>query len=261
MTHWVLLRGLSRERGHWGTLPDVLAQAFPGATVTALDLPGNGALHTLESPGTVAGFTEHVRGQLHRLGIVTPVHLLAMSLGGMVAIDWATRCPREVAAAALVNTSVGGLQPFHRRLKPGVWWPLLRAAWPGTGAAERERTIARLTTRTHEKASTAPPDWLALRQAHPVGTANALRQLLAALRYRAPAAPPAARLLLLASTQDRLVDPRCSRSLAQAWGAALAAHPSAGHDLALDEPAWLCVTVAQWLEFASPPRPTPETRP
>jgi len=175
------------------------------------------------------------------------VHLLAMSLGGMVAIDWATRYPKEIAAAVLVNTSAGGPQPFYRRLKPGAWWPLLRAAWPGTSAQERERHIARLTTRTHARASAAPAAWLALRAAHPVGTLNALRQLTAALHYRAPTSPPAARVLLLASAQDRLVDPRCSRSLAQAWGAALAEHPTAGHDLPLDEPAWVCRTIADWL--------------
>ncbi len=246
-THWVLLRGLARERGHWGDLPDTLARAMPGADVTALDLPGNGALHALASPRAVADMAEHARGQWRQRGVDTPVHLLAMSLGGMVAIDWATRYPKEIAAAVLVNTSAGGVQPFYRRLKPGAWWPLLRAVWPGTGAEERERTIARLTTRTHVDASAAPAAWLALRAAHPVHTLNALRQMMAALRYRAPAAPPAARVLLLASARDRLVDPRCSHSLALAWGASVAEHPTAGHDLALDEPDWVSRTIANWL--------------
>ena len=38
---------------------------------------------------------------------------------------------------------------------------------------------------------------------------------------------------------DRLVSPRCSQRLAAAWKVPLALHPSAGHDLPLDDPDWL----------------------
>ncbi|HBH40280.1 MAG TPA: alpha/beta hydrolase, partial [Curvibacter sp.] len=41
---WVLLRGLSRETGHWGGFVEAFAQPLPQARVPALDLPGNGQL-------------------------------------------------------------------------------------------------------------------------------------------------------------------------------------------------------------------------
>ncbi|RYY52271.1 MAG: alpha/beta hydrolase, partial [Comamonadaceae bacterium] len=54
MTTWVLLRGLTREAGHWGAFPDLLrAQLQSGTRVIALDLPGNGALHAQRSPARI----------------------------------------------------------------------------------------------------------------------------------------------------------------------------------------------------------------
>ena len=255
MTTWVLLRGLTRERRHWGSFPERLQAAQPGARIVALDLPGNGVLNTLRSPSTVAAMVSYLRAELQRQGIAPPWHLLAMSLGGMVAIEWATRHPGEIGGAVLINTSVGRLQPIHRRLKPGAWLPLLRAALPGLGAEARERLIARLTSLRLATADTAPREWVACRQSHPVSRGNAWRQLLAALRFDAPREAPTVPLLLLCAAGDRLVDPRCSRSLAMAWRAALAEHPNAGHDLAFDDPEWLLRTLLDWLASsrASPP--------
>ena len=247
MTTWVLLRGLTRERRHWGSFPAQLQSALPGARIIALDLPGNGVLNTLRSPSTVAAMVQDMRSELQRQGIAPPCHLLAMSLGGMVAIDWAARYPNEITGAVLINTSAGRVQPFHQRLRPSAWPQLLRAALPGLGAEACEHFIARLTSQRLATSAAAPPEWVACRHSHPVSRANAWRQLLAALRFEAPRPPPAAPLLLLSSAGDRLVDPRCSRRLAQAWGAAHAEHPTAGHDLAFDDADWVVQALRTWL--------------
>jgi predicted alpha/beta hydrolase family esterase len=52
---------------------------------------------------------------------------------------------------------------------------------------------------------------------------------------------------VLVSAADGLVDPRCSQRLAQAWGAPMRKHPTAGHDLPLDDGAWVAREVAAWL--------------
>ncbi len=247
MTAWILLRGLTRERRHWGAFPAQLQAALPGARVIALDLPGNGVLNTLRSPSTVAAMVQPLRAELQRQGIAPPWQLLAMSLGGMVAIDWAARYPNEIAGAVLINTSAGRMQPFYRRLRPSAWPQLLQAALPGLGAEARERLIARLTSQRLAATPAAPPEWVACRESHPVSRLNTWRQLLAALRFEAPRRPPAVPLLLLASAGDRLVDPRCSRALALAWGTAHAEHPTAGHDLAVDDADWLVQALHDWM--------------
>jgi pimeloyl-ACP methyl ester carboxylesterase len=93
--------------------------------------------------------------------------------------------------------------------------------------------------------------WVALRERHPVSTANALRQLLAAARYRAPVRAPGVPLLVVVGAGDGLVDPACSHRFALAWQLPIRTHPSAGHDLALDDPAWLVEEVTAWREAAA----------
>lgn len=245
MSAWVLLRGLSRERRHWGEFPGHLQQACGDGEVHALDLPGNGGLNRLASPVDVAAMAENCRAQLCERGIAPPYYLLAMSLGAMVAVAWAGRYPQEVAGCVLINTSLRRFSPFYRRLTPRNYLPLLRLLLE-RDPERRESAILRLTSCRPERPATLA-EWTAYARQHPVTPGNALRQLLAAARYWAPAGKPPPALLILASAGDRLVDPRCSRELATRWQAAFAEHPSAGHDLPLDDPAWVARQIAGWL--------------
>ena len=246
MSTWVLLRGLTRESRHWGSLPERLRAQWPQAPVIALDLPGNGELNTMRSPTTVRAMADQARAALRQRGFAPPYHLLAMSLGAMVAISWAVDHPDELAGAVLINTSAGRALPFHWRLKPRAWAPLLRIALPGVSAAQRELAVLRLTSHRHANALAAPVDWIAYRNTHPVARRNALRQLLAALRFTLPRQPPAVPLLVLSGARDRLVDPRCSQRLAGLWRCAHAEHPDAGHDLALDDGDWVVRQIEAW---------------
>jgi pimeloyl-ACP methyl ester carboxylesterase len=247
MAAWIFLRGLVREQRHWGDFPDLFRRAVPDAQVFTPDLPGNGSEHMAASPASVAAMVEACRSSLQARGLQGPYRLLALSLGAMVAVEWCARYPGEVACAVLVNTSMRPFSRFHQRLR---WqnYPALAAA--ALSGAARERTILRLTSNWRGADQALLDDWRAISRSAPVARANAVRQLLAAARYRAPAARPAVPLLVLASHGDRLVDPCCSRRLAQAWQAPLRLHPDAGHDLPLDDGAWVARMVADWLASA-----------
>jgi pimeloyl-ACP methyl ester carboxylesterase len=249
---WVLLRGLTREAGHWGGFVAELGACLPQARIVCVDLPGSGAHHRLGSPLRIGPMVDAVRQELAGRGLPPPYHLFALSLGGMVALDWATRHPKELAGAVLVNTSLAGASPLHHRLRPPAWPALAGLLMAGSGL-QRESTILRLTSARPQEHADAPAAWAAIRAARPVSASNALRQLLAAARYRAPRDKPPVPLLLLCGAGDRLVDPRCSRALARQWGAALAIHPDAGHDLPLDDAPWVAAQVARWRASGMPP--------
>ena len=72
-------------------------------------------------------------------------------------------------------------------------------------------------------------------------------QLVAAARFHALPAPPAAPTLILASRKDRLVSVECSKSLAGQWQCPLRLHASAGHDLPLDDGPWVATQVRDWM--------------
>lgn len=247
---WVLLRGLTREQRHWGRFPDTLAQQLPGDRIVTLDIPGNGRLCAETSPTTVPEMADHCRTELARLGLPPPYHVLAMSLGAMVTTAWAHAHPQELAGCVLINTSMRPFNPFYQRLRPSNYARMLKLALLGGTPRQWEEAILRMTTRHPPDPTQQLQDWIAYREACPVSRDNALRQLLAAARYTAPKTPRPTRMLILSSAQDGLVNPNCSRQIASHWNARHVQHPSAGHDLPLDDGPWVATQVQQWLTSA-----------
>lgn len=246
MSRWVFLRGWARESRHWERFPEVFRRELPDAEVTAPDLPGNGTLHRERSAIAIAGMADHARARMPVAQAHGPFHLLGLSMGGMACIAWATRHPQEVAALVLVNTSVRPFSAAHRRLRPRIYPAILRVLLE-RDERQRQALVARLTTRDSASDAALVERWAGWSRQYPLTRANALRQLLAAARFRAARDAPRCPVLVLASARDALVDPDCSRRLATAWGARLAIHPDAGHDLTLDDPEWVAAQVRAWL--------------
>lgn len=247
----VLLRGLARGSGHWDNFPDVLQAKLTGSTVLCLDLPGNGELHRQRSPSRVADMTEHLRAQLgahlRARGCNGPVLLVALSLGAMVAIDWAQRYPGELCGAVLINTSLRRFSPPWQRLQPAAAWALLGLLLRPHQPLAREQTVLRLSTRLLGPAPSLLQHWTRMAQHAPITRGNVWRQLLAALRFQPRPGAPQVPLLLLVGGADQLAHPACSRALAQQWRLPLKLHPQAGHDLPLDAPQWVAEQLRDWL--------------
>lgn len=247
---WVLLRGLIRESRHWEAFPALLAQQFPSDQVVMIDLPGNGYAYQKRSPTHVEMMVTDVRRQLSDQGLRPPFHVLALSLGAMTTISWRTQYPDEVATAILLNTSVSRFSPFWQRLKPANYRQILFKALLAKGPLQKEETILAITTNLIGQSARdeIAHRWAEYASTHPVSTRNALRQLWAAARFKAPGRLDAAdRVLLLNGAGDRMVDPACSDAMAHEWGLKLLRHPSAGHDLTLDAGQWVVDSVRDWL--------------
>lgn len=243
---WLLLRGLTREARHWGGFAGQLAQQLGHEEVLALDLPGNGEFYARTSPGSVHGMVDFLRQQLHLKGLQTPCKVLAMSLGGMVAADWAQRYPDEIERLVLINTSMRPFSSVTQRLRPGNWpqLALLATRWQDADHAERvihQLTCNNVTSRDEDLAA-----WRRIRKSAPVTAANAARQLWAAAGFSCASAAPPCATLVLSSAADQLVHPTCSARLAGAWQATHRQHPRAGHDLPHDDANWVCEQVVAW---------------
>jgi pimeloyl-ACP methyl ester carboxylesterase len=243
---FVLVRGLAREAGHWPPFDRDLQGRFPDAQIERHDLPGNGARWRERSPLDTASMAADLRERVWSRGRA-PVVLVAISLGAMVGFEWRQRWPTDpVRGLVAINTSIGGLcRPWQRLQIPAL------AATCKTltlrDAVARERAILELTTSEHRNDLALARRHAALYDAQPTGRANVLRQMLAAARFRAQPVRSQPPVLLLSSTADRMVDPACSRQIAAALGAQLVVHPSAGHDLPLDDPSWCTTQIATWL--------------
>ncbi len=246
---WLLFRGLAREQRHYHEFPRMFERATGHATA-ALDLPGFGTENARRSPWSVRGIVDDVRSRFLRSRGEGPWGIFGISLGGMVALDWAARFPDDFARLVVVNSSAGDLSPPWHRFAPGTFVRLPRflAAF---SALARERAILRLIS--NRSAALNEPiarDWASYALDRPPSRTSFARQLVAGAtsRMRPGIAAP---VLVLASKADRLVSWRCSERLATTLGAPLELHDTGGHDLTLDAPDWICARVAAWLGAAS----------
>ncbi|GAB3092067.1 alpha/beta hydrolase [Aestuariicella hydrocarbonica] len=239
--HWVLLRGLSRDGRHWETFPEQLQRLFPQDRVTCLNLPGTGTHHQLSSPATIGAIVDWLR-QHYASSLTQPIHLLSISMGGMITADWMHRFPGEVAAGVMINTS-SRLNPIYERMYLGTLGLLCSTLL--TSMKRRERTIVQRTSNHHPSRMDLTKRWSIYQQQQPVAKSTILKQMFAASRFTPPTLCQP--LLLLASRQDRVVNPKCSESLAKFWHADLRIHKSAGHDIPLDDSEWILSQLQSWV--------------
>ncbi|MCD6061578.1 MAG: hypothetical protein K0S16_1889 [Moraxellaceae bacterium] len=245
-TNWVFLRGLIRQHRHWEDFPARFQAAFPDAEPILLDLPGNGDLCREESCTSVPEMVESLREQLCGRSVQGPVHLMAISLGAMVGIEWMQRYPQEIERAVLINTSLRGLSRFSDRLRRENYRDIVKALLFGSHQ-RREELVLELTSNLYPQRRELAQKWAGYAEQWPVSRMNALRQLFAAGTYHAPDARPHEHVLLLQSLGDHLVNPVCTTRIAENWRWPLVSHPNAGHDLPLDDGDWIIRQVDHWL--------------
>ena len=247
---WFFLRGLTREAAHWGSFLESFRDRFSPVTLQCIDLPGCGEHFRLQSPLTVGQIAEAVRKEASSTA-AEGNFIFAISLGAMVAVEWASRYPDDVSGIVLVSPSLGRGSPLHHRLSL-MAIPYLASALLVSDIERRERLILEITSQ-REWDDSVLEELVTIQQRHPVRRETALRQLLAAARYRGPQSRPRPPILVLNSLGDRLVNPACGRYLHQAWGVPLKTHPVAGHDIPLDDPRWVVDFVHEWLQSLTKP--------
>jgi pimeloyl-ACP methyl ester carboxylesterase len=251
MSTWVLLRGLTREAEHWGDFRTLLARELGAERSVTIDLPGTGQRVREPSPLQVEAIMQACRGALLAQPVRPPYVLVGLSLGGMVAAAWASAWPGELAGCVLINSSMRPFSRLQERLRLRQW-PTLLQVLATRDPVRAERTVLRLTSAAPLEHADVLDAWVAIRRARPVSGANALRQLLAAARYRHPGPAPRVPVLVASGGADALVNPVCSATLARRWGAPHIVEPRAGHDLPLDAGPWLAAELARWARAALP---------
>lgn len=242
---FVLIRGLLRDARHWGLFEPLLRQHFANIPVWTPDIPGNGKLNRQTSPRIIADMTEALREQIP---LRKNLRLIAISMGGMMAIDWMTRYPDEVQSAVLINTSLRNLSPFYHRLRWTAYPRIVKMILTALvrRAIDIEADILALTSNHHARDRALLQQWRHWQQQHPIALTNAVNQCAAAVKFSNPLQLPHP-ILVIASTADRLVDYRCSSQLARELDADYRRHDTAGHDLPLDQPGWLVNVIDNWL--------------
>lgn len=236
----LFLRGLTREIRHWDGLPEKF-QAMTGIPVITLDLPGAGVNAHLTSPKNINEYVEFLRQHMPPGG---PIVLIGISMGGMIALRWAEMYPQEIQSVFMINSSAGNLSKPSERFNLSLWPTLLKVLM-SRNHQNKEKLILDITTNklSPERRLELSQYFEKIQLESPVSTVSKLNQILAARAFQV-VNKVSVPVHIISSLGDRLVNPSCSKKLADLLKAQTHVHPDAGHDLPLDDPKWLLSVLA-----------------
>tara|TARA_R100000656_G_scaffold29660_1_gene25983 strand:+ start:588 stop:1331 length:744 start_codon:yes stop_codon:yes gene_type:complete len=242
-----LLKGLVREKRHWGDFVGVMQSAFPGHQIIGLDYPGVGEKNQTISPRNFKAYVEDMRSEYQSCFDGTQENvLIAISLGGMMARQWMELYPDDFKKCILMNTSFKGICPIHKRLQPQSMKTFLKLFLTRDRDLV-EKGILEMVSNRKDKHPPILKNWIQYQRERPVSHKSFINQITAAMTYNAPKTPPKSELLILAGMKDRLCHYSCSENIHSVWGGKLEMHPEAGHDLAIDSPEWTSNKIKEFL--------------
>ncbi len=234
----ILLRGLVREKRHWGDFPERLKQHLPHVRILTPEIPGVGKFVDRVSPDTMDEMIHFMRKDIEPELRDSDNVIVAMSLGGMLAKRWSELYPQDFKQMILVNTSFAGITPLFKRLQPMTLLKFVKIFLTPT-VEGREKSIVRLTSARKDKHHHVAKSWIEIQNDAPVSRKSFVNQIKAAMNFKPSKERPTPALTWLAAKGDRLCHYESSVRLQKLWGGNLKLHPTAGHDLSIDDPDWL----------------------
>lgn len=256
--NWLLLRGLVREQRHWREFKSIFAQKT-GARIYTLDHPGIGTESGRDCPYNVPAIMRDDRERFANLQKEVLAQtgdsnwaLCSISLGSMVALQWASEYSNDFSKIVITNTSVKTLCTSFERftLKSLLNVPKL---FFNSDKFTRERTILSMTSNMHSQSSlnAIAQEYSQFSLEHSKFKKTGLAQLKAGSSFVIPenlyhSHNKNIKWLVLNSINDRLVNANCSKKIAKFLNAPIYFHEKAGHDLSLDDPNWMTDTIIRY---------------
>lgn len=248
--HLYLIRGIGRESGHWGHsfLQRIYAN-YPNSQIHFLDLPGSGQYYdrpALMSIPKMANFLDRTYGEeiQHQSGNHI---LLATSLAGNVAIEWAHRYPDRFSGLILVGTSLKKICKKEDRVQPEAKKEFVDI-FLTQNVAQREARFLAINSNHHIRDDSLLRAWVVIQRERPVSRTALAKQTLAGALYKPPATPPKLPILVVGSEKDKIVRPECICAVQKHLNASLQMHQSAGHGVPIDAPIWLADQISSWVD-------------
>lgn len=236
----VLLRGLIREKRHWNDFPKALSKLLPDAKITQIEYPSAGIRHREKFPLNIKKLVDDLRSQLEEKNGARI--LVAISLGGMVALNWSKIFPNDFDKLVIINSSARNLSLPHERMNIKEWKKIFNIL-KTKSEFEKELAILEFTTNklSLDQKNKIATQYASYAKECPITLQNLLRQLALATSLKAPKMNRD--ILFCVGDKDLLARPSCSKKMSDFYGSELRIAKDAGHDLSLDAPNWLAAEI------------------
>ena len=176
-----LLRGLVREKAHWGKFVQELEEAFPSDNIITPEIQGVGQFVDIISPTNFDAMVEFMRDQyLTQIESGEECILIAMSLGGIIARLWMEKHPQDFSKCILVNTSFKGISHIHERLRPLSILNFFKI-FLTPSIEKREKAIIKMVSNNDTNHDEIIKEWIEIQKKRPVKRQNFLNQMKAAM--------------------------------------------------------------------------------
>ncbi len=244
----LLLRGLMRDVRHWGSFLTDLEAVTKVNRAVGLDLPGVGTEeHRIFYP-RLKEVVQDVRSRFKRQEqdrLHEDWAILGFSLGGMIALEWANTYPEDFKKIILMNTSSNNTGKLWQRMKPESMLSVVKI-FIEPDARKRETEVIQMVSNLKKSDKTLIEEWVGIAKKSSFSRVTAVNQLVAAAQFKLPSRVQS-KTLVLTSRADRMVDYKNSLAIAKRLRADLQVHPSAGHDISVDDPEWCVEKISSWI--------------
>lgn len=230
------------ESFHWWDFLPLMKNRFPGDEIETVDIRGTGATGQQLTPLSVSKNIEALRAQVQGQGKKI---LVGFSLGGILALEWAHQHPDEVDSVVVINGSQSDSFLF-RRMRPSALAKIVRFSLARDPLQSQLLSLGMTTSLPLEKRKILAEKWHQRAEEYPIRPQNFIRQMVLASRLPARKETKVP-VLLVHSKNDQVVHPSCSLKIASRWKAPMADHPTAGHDITLEDPQWVLDQLASWI--------------
>jgi len=237
------IRGLIRGNFHWSVFPEVLKKVAPDTYFLPLEMAGNGNrsndLSAMDPEAVIQDFRQQIQTWKtnHPEFESAQVTVLAISLGGMLALKWAELYPEDMDQLIVVNSSLNQCSPFYKRLIPKNYFRIFKTLGFGS-IAEKETLILSVTSNSQVLQQTQLPKYIEFANQNKIRSINFVRQLILASKIKIMK-PLKINPVFIYSEKDGLVSADCSKALAAKFNGTIHVNAIAGHDLSFDQPEWL----------------------
>ena len=173
--------------------------------------------------------------------------LLATSLAGNVALEWAHQNPGRFDGLILVGTSLKRICKKKDRVQPEAKKEFVDIFLTQDIALREARFLA-INSNHHTRDDSLLQAWIGIQQERPVSRTALAKQTIAGALYTPPTNPPKLPILVVGSEKDKIVRPACICAVQKHLNASLQMHQSAGHGVPIDAPIWLADQIFNWVD-------------